>query len=257
MKHLKNIAFILSYTFLAGMIISFALMVRFQKIDDEGNISYETSLLILNLVFCTLLLLALVFHLIVLAKASKNEKTSSLAQHKSAMESYSPEKRKEKYRTKKIPLSAFYLLSYAQKKREMIYFSVTTIYDLALFLVLYFVIGTLLLTFVFFCLLLFFALLSLYDYAFSPLILRLYTLKAPLPETEIYPDKIIALEGDRLFEVPYSSFDAIVENKSTLLFLYTDGAKKVFFFVKKELKPETVSFLTSKKAELASKKKGS
>jgi hypothetical protein len=82
-------------------------------------------------------------------------------------------------------------------------------------------------------------------------------LKAPLPETEIYPDKIIALEGDRLFEVPYSSFDAIVENKSTLLFLYTDGAKKVFFFVKKELKPETVSFLTSKKAELASKKKGS
>ena len=176
MKHLKNIAFILSYTFLAGMIISFALMVRFQKIDDEGNISYETSLLILNLVFCTLLLLALVFHLIVLAKASKNEKTSSLAQHKSAMESYSPEKRKEKYRTKKIPLSAFYLLSYAQKKREMIYFSVTTIYDLALFLVLYFVIGTLLLTFVFFCLLLFFSLLSLFDYAFSPLIFLLHTL---------------------------------------------------------------------------------
>lgn len=252
MKKLRWISVFLLYIFLTGTVISFAVAVSHATFDSKGNPSYPEGALITNLVFVVLLLLALVFALILLAKSGRRP---ALSQQKGLPSSYAPEKRIDKYRPKELDKNIFFALVYAQKKTLLLYLGFGVIYHLAMMLVLYFLTGASVLFFVVLAFFIGFFLVALYEFCFAPLLLRKRTLKAPLPEVEIYPDKIIALDGERLFEVSYPEFDSIVETKEAYLFLYTDQEKKAFFFVKRELKKETLAFLAEKKKEFDASKK--
>lgn len=235
--------------FFVAMIISFAVTVNTSTTDENGEAVYDTVALAVNMIFTfgfvILLILFFIFWGIHGAK-SANGPAIPLPQRESFKDEYEPGVRIEKAKIGKIDYAAYFKVSCFAEQGSIRALSISTGLGIILCLVVGLSVGLVTLFYALLVLtIVLFILLLIYLFVF-PSTRRRKEIKNHHAELEIYEDKILYIQDDRLFEVYYSQFVKAYETKNSFAFIYPDSGYQAFYFSKANLKEKTIEFLRRK-----------